>query len=354
MKIIECIPNFSEGRNLQVIDKIVMAIKSIKDVSVLHKDIGFDANRTVISFAGAPDSVLCAAIESTKIAYENIDMRIHKGEHPRIGAVDVFPFVPLLHCDLKETIELSRTFANQIAELLSIPVYCYEESAFFEERRKLANCRKGEYEGLKEKLKRPEWKPDFGEVKFVPSFGAMVTGARKPLLAVNFTLNTKDITIAKKMAAQIREVQKDQANFSREDQAGHLKSVRAIGWYMKEYGYAQVSTNLTDPENVSILDVFQELNRIGQQMDVKILGVELIGLISIKYLLRDAFRLYDISRYQDLVQTNQSILDSKNYYEIMRIDEISELLKKFTTELNFYIHGNFCLEEKIIESLLYK
>jgi glutamate formiminotransferase len=204
-QLIECVPNFSEGRNQQTIDAIADAIKSVANVKLMNIDVGIDANRTVYTFAGKPQAVLEAAYQAIKTAGERIDMRVHKGEHPRMGACDVCPLIPLQNITMDEVVEFSKQLGKRIASL-GIPVYLYEYSATTLLRKNLAYLRKGEYEAIAEKIKSAEWKPDFGKQQFNPKFGMMALGARKFLIAYNINLKTKDESIAKEIAKKIREI----------------------------------------------------------------------------------------------------------------------------------------------------
>lgn len=271
--MIECVPNFSEGRDKSIIDQIVLAIESVPGVKVLHIDMGYDAHRTVITFVGDMLPVQEAAYRSILRAFQLIDMSVHHGAHPRIGAVDVFPFVPLEGSTMQEAIDCSKVVGERIGNEFKVPVYLYNQSASQSERRLLAEVRKGEYEGLEQKLSTSEGKPDFGSDLFNAKTGALIIGARKLLLAYNFNLNTKDVKIAKAIAKRLRE--KD----------GGLKSVRAIGWYMEEYQCAQVSTNLTDLDETPLHIAFDTCKAIAKEFNVELTGSELVGLIPKKSLI---------------------------------------------------------------------
>jgi len=297
-KLIECVPNFSEGVDMSVIQQITAEIESVEGAKLLDVDPGKATNRTVVTIVGEPESVVEAAFRAVKKASEIIDMRKHKGEHPRMGATDVCPLVPVANITMEETIEYARSLAKRIGEELGIPVYCYENAAFTPERRNLANCRSGEYEGLPEKLKKPEWKPDFGPAAFNAKSGATAVGARDFLVAYNINLNTTSTRRANAIAFDIRE----RGRVKREgnpvtgkvvvDEKGNkvhipgsLKAVKGIGWYIEEYGIAQLSLNLT---NISITPVhvaFEEAVKKAAERGIRVTGSELVGLIPLKALI---------------------------------------------------------------------
>ncbi len=274
-QLIECIPNFSEGRNQQVIEQIANAIQAVQGITLLEIDSNEDANRTVITFAGAPAAVCEAAFQGIRKASELIDMHKQTGAHPRIGATDVCPFVPLQGISMKETVIYAHKLAKKVGETLEIPVYCYENAALKPERKSLAFIRKGEYEGLKEKMQNANFAPDFGEAVFNAKAGATVIGAREILIAYNFNLNTQSVEIAKKIAAEVRE------SGSSPDK---LKHVKAIGWYMESYQIAQVSTNLTHFRETPLYLVFETISKVAEKYGSKVTGSELVGLIPLKAL----------------------------------------------------------------------
>ena len=295
-QLIECVPNFSEGRNQQTIDAIAASISSIAEVKLMNMDIGFDANRTVYTFAGKPQAVLEAAYQAIKTANERIDMRVHKGEHPRMGACDVCPLIPLQNISMDEVVELSRQLGKRVADL-GIPVYLYEYSATQEQRKNLAYLRKGEYEAIEGKIKLAEWKPDYGEQQFNPSFGMMALGARKFLIAYNINLKTKDESIAKDIAKRIREIRNKNDGSYLSDLFKHVK---AIGWFMEEFDCAQVSTNITDIEASPIVDVFTEIEKMAKENGVETNGSELIGLIPQKALQHELMTIDEAIEYLGL------------------------------------------------------
>ena len=308
-KIIECVPNFSEGRDMGIIRQITDAIESVEGIKLLDVDPGKDTNRTVVTFIGNPEAVSEAAFLSVKKASEIIDMSKHHGAHPRMGATDVCPFVPVSGITMEETVSVAHKVAERIGNELDIPVYCYENAARKPERRNLANCRSGEYEGLRKKLADPEWKPDFGPSVFNERAGATAVGARDFLVAFNVNLNTTSTRRANAIAYDVREkgrperegdkvtgkIVKDE-NGEKVMIPGSLKSVKAIGWYIKEYGIAQISMNLTNISVTPVHIAFDEVCRKADARGVRVTGSELVGLIPLKSLL-DAGR-YFLARQQ--------------------------------------------------------
>jgi glutamate formiminotransferase/formiminotetrahydrofolate cyclodeaminase len=303
-KIIECVPNFSEGRDMEIIRQITDVIEAVNGVKLLDVDPGKDTNRTVVTFVGNPEAVSEAAFRCVKKASEVIDMSKHHGAHPRMGATDVCPFVPVSGITMEETVTIAHKVAERIGNELGIPVYCYENAARKPERRNLANCRSGEYEGLRKKLSDPEWKPDFGPSVFNERAGATAVGARDFLVAFNVNLNTTSTRRANAIAYDVREkgrperegdkvtgkIVKDE-NGEKVMIPGSLKSVKAIGWYIKEYGIAQISMNLTNISVTPVHIAFDEVCRKADAGGVRVTGSELVGLIPLKSLL-DAGRYF--------------------------------------------------------------
>jgi glutamate formiminotransferase / formiminotetrahydrofolate cyclodeaminase len=294
-QLIECVPNFSEGRDMTIIKQITDEIEKVDGVKLLDVDPGKATNRTVVTFVGTPDAILEAAFLGIKKASAVIDMSKHKGEHPRFGGTDVCPLVPVGNITMEETAVYARKLAERVGKELMIPVYCYENAAFTEERRNLANCRAGEYEGLPKKLADPHWKPDFGPAKFNPRTGAIAIGARDFLVAYNVNLNTTSSRRANAVAYDIREKGRPVREGNpitgkiKKDEKGNeiwipgaLKACKAIGWYIEEYGIAQISINLT---NISITPVhvaFEAACKSAQERGMRVSGSELVGLIPLR------------------------------------------------------------------------
>ncbi len=306
-QLIECVPNFSEGRNLEVIKQITNEIEAVEGIKLLDVDPGASTNRTVVTFVGEPADVLEAAFRGIRKAQELIDMRNHHGDHPRFGATDVCPLVPVAGITMEETAEYARKLAERVGKELSIPVFCYENSAFKPERRNLANCRQGEYEALKERIVTKEWKPDFGPNKFTESVaksGASAIGARDFLIAVNYNLNTTSTRRANAIAFDVREkgrpkregnpitgkIVKD-ANGNPVMIPGTLKGTKAIGWFIKEYGIAQVSMNITSIRETPLHVAFEEVCKKAAARGIRVTGTEIVGLVP-KSVLIDAADYY--------------------------------------------------------------
>jgi glutamate formiminotransferase/formiminotetrahydrofolate cyclodeaminase len=289
-RIIECVPNFSEGRDRKIIDAIVSAIASVEGVKVLDVDPGETTNRTVVTFVGAPEVVCEAAYQGAAKAKELIDMRLHHGAHPRIGATDVLPLVPVSGITLEEGAVLARQLAQRLYTGLGIPCYCYEAAAFKPERKNLAVCRSGEYEALEQKMSDPERKPDFGGDydEVAARAGATNVGARDFLLAVNFNLNTTSTRRAMAIAFDVREKGR---KVNDTWVPGTLKGCKATGWYIDEYGIAQVSMNITDIKAVPLHKAFEEVSRAAAARGLRVTGTEVVGLLPRKVLL-DAGRFY--------------------------------------------------------------
>ena len=297
-KLIECVPNFSEGRDLNVIRQITAAIESVDGVSLLDVDPGASTNRTVVTFVGTPEATVEAAFRGIQKAAELIDMRKQKGAHPRMGATDVCPFVPVSDVSWEEAIACANSLGKRVAEELKIPVYLYERAASSPARSNLSIIRAGEYEGFFEKIKKPEWKPDFGEAKFNGEAGATVIGARDFLVAYNANLNTKSMRRATSVAFDVREngrVKTEDGTPSGKkilDEKGDpvripgmLKHVKAIGWYVEEYGIAQVSMNLTNIEETPLHAAFDACVESAAKRGMRVTGSEVVGMLPKKCLL---------------------------------------------------------------------
>ncbi len=322
-RIIECVPNFSEGRDKGVIEQITAAIEAAADVKLLDVDPGEATNRTVVTFVGEPEAVVEAAFAGVKRAAELIDMRRHKGAHPRMGATDVCPLIPVSGVTIEECAELARALARRIADELQIPTYCYEAAAFTEERRNLAVCREGEYEGLPQRMTSAEDAPDFGARVFDESIartGATAVGARDFLIAVNFNLNTTSTRRANAIAFDVREkgrpvregnpivgkIIKDE-NGEPLMRPGTLKSTKGIGWYIEEYGIAQVSMNLTNIAVTPLHVAFDDVCRCADARGVRVTGTEIVGLVPKRALL-DAGRHFLRKQRRSLGITEEEII----------------------------------------------
>ncbi len=348
-RIIECVPNFSEGRDRAVIDQICGAITSAAPVELLDVDPGEATNRTVVTFVGEPEAVVAAAFQGVKKAAELIDMSKHHGAHPRMGATDVLPLIPVAGVTLEECAEMARKLAERISTELSIPTYCYEAAAFTAERKNLAVCREGEYEALPEKLADEARKPDYGARAFdagVARTGCTAVGARDFLIAVNFNLNTTSTRRANAIAFDVREKGRPAREGGKltgkplKDEAGNpvmipgtLKGTKAIGWFIDEYGIAQVSMNITDMGATPLHRAFDEVSRAAAARGVRVTGAEIVGLIP-KRALIDAGR-----HYLHMQQRSTGVAE----------DEIVRLAVK---SMGLDDLKEFKPEEKVIEYLL--
>ncbi len=301
-RIIECVPNFSEGRNAGTIKAIAESIHAVDSVKLLNVEPDKDYNRVVVTFVGDPEGVAEAAFQSTKTAAMLINMERHSGEHPRIGATDVVPFIPVSGVTMEDCVELARAYGMRVGSELQIPVYLYEAAATSPGRKNLADIRKGEYKGLAEKLLDPRWKPDFGPAVFNSKSGATITGARKFLIAYNVNLSTADASAAQEIAQRIREsgrVKKDAAgNTVKNDKGeavkipGSLKAVKAMGVVVERLNIAQVSINLVDYETTPPHVAFEEVKNLARTLGIEATGSEIVGLTPLQALLA-AGRYYD-------------------------------------------------------------
>ena len=295
MRLVECVPNFSEGRDRAVIDAIADAIRGVEGVELLDVDPGHATHRTVYTFVGEPERAAEAAFLAVKVASERIDMTRHRGEHPRIGAADVVPFVPLAGTTMEDCVALARGVGRRVGEELGIPVYLYESAATRPERRSLPDIRAGEYEGLPGKLADPAWRPDFGPAVFNARSGATVVGARPFLIAWNVNLNTRDRALAQEIALTIREAGRAKrdaageiirnADGSSMKVPGTLRSVKAVGWFIDEYRRAQVSINLTDFRTTPLHAAFDECCRVADGLGLRVTGSEIVGLVPLEAIL---------------------------------------------------------------------
>ena len=339
-QLIECVPNFSEGNNMDIIKQITNEIESVEGVSLLDVDPGQATNRTVVTMVGTPNEVCEAAFLAVKKASELIDMRNHKGAHPRFGATDVCPLVPVAGITMEETIEYARKLAKRLGEELNIPIYCYENAALIEERQNLAVCRAGEYEGLKEKLSKPEWKPDFGPAEFNAKAGVTAVGARDFLVAYNVNLNTTSTRRANAIAFDVREKGRVKAgangkpeldaNGNKVWSPGTLKCVKAIGWFIDEYGVAQISMNLTNISVTPVHIAFDEVFKKALDRGVRVSGSELVGLIPLqamidagKYFLRKQKRSVGIPE-KEIIKIAVKSLGLDDLYEFKPEEKIIE------------------------------
>lgn len=348
-RIIECVPNFSEGRDKTVIKSITDAIESVKGISLLDVDPGEATNRTVVTFVGEPEAVVEAAFRGVKRAAELIDMRNHHGAHPRMGATDVCPLIPISGITLEECAELSRKLARRISDELEIPTYCYEAAAFTPERRNLAVCRAGEYEALPEKMNHPGKAPDFGDRPFdekAARTGATTVGARDFLIAVNFNLNSTSTRRANAIAFDVREKGRPMREGGKPNgkplkdengntimQPGTLKATKAIGWFIDEYGIAQVSMNITDISTTPLHVAFDEVCRAANARGLRVTGTEIVGLVP-KRTLIEAGR-YFLHKQQRSTGVSESEL-IRMAVKSMGLDELAP----------------FRPEEKVIEYLI--
>lgn len=345
-QLIECVPNFSEGRNPAVIKQITDAIESVENIKLLNVDPGKATNRTVVTFVGSPEDVVEAAFRGVKKAAELIDMSKHTGEHPRFGATDVCPLVPISNISMEETVKYAHRLAKRIGDELEIPVYCYEYAANSNERKSLANCRAGEYEGLSDKLSDPHWNPDFGLARMNVKAGATAVSARNFLIAYNVNLNTTSTRRANSVAFDVREA----GRVKREgnpltgkivtDEKGEpvripgtLKKVRAIGWFIEEYGIAQISMNLTDITVTPVHVAFDEVCKSAEKRGLRVTGSELVGLIPLQAML-DAGKYFLGKQERSTGISDEEII--KIAIKSMGLDEL----------------GPFNPRERIIEYLL--
>ncbi len=330
-QLIECVPNFSEGRDMAVIKQITDQIESVEGVKLLDVDPGMATNRTVVTFVGEPGPVMEAAFLAIRKAAELIDMSKHTGEHPRMGATDVCPLIPIANISMEETAAWARKLGERVGSALEIPVYLYESAASSPERQNLADIRAGEYEGLPEKLANPSWKPDFGPAKFNAKSGATVIGARDFLIAYNVNLNTTSTRRANAVAFDIREkgrVLNDPATGKpMKDAAGEpvrepglLKGVKAIGWFIEEYGIAQISMNITNIQQTTLHQAFEACLQSADRRGMRVTGSELVGLVPLKVLL-DAGRYFLLKQQRSAGVSEAELI--KIAVKSMGLDELA-------------------------------
>ncbi|HTF05034.1 MAG TPA: glutamate formimidoyltransferase [Bacteroidia bacterium] len=335
-QLIECVPNFSEGRDLNIIKQITDAIEAVDGVRLLNVDPGKATNRTVVTFVGEPAAVIEAAFRGIKTAGELIDMSKHKGEHPRMGATDVCPLIPVAGISMEETARYAQQLGERVGKELQIPVYLYEAAQKNKDRNNLSVIRAGEYEGYFKKIKLPEWKPDFGPAEYDVKRGATVIGARDFLVAYNINLNTTSTRRANAIAFDVREAgrtEKDAKGNVIKHTPGTLKSVKAIGWFIEEYGVAQISMNLTNINVTPVHVAFDEVCKKADSRGIRVTGSELVGLIPLNALL-DAGK-YFLKKQQRSIGVSEA-----------------ELIKIAVKSLGLDELGPFKPEERIIEYLL--
>ncbi|HRF22609.1 MAG: glutamate formimidoyltransferase [Chitinophagaceae bacterium] len=334
MQLIECVPNFSEGNDLGIIKQITDEIEKVTGVRLLNVDPGKATNRTVVTFVGRPDAVVEAAYQAIKKAGELIDMSKHKGEHPRMGATDVCPLIPISNISMEETAGYSQQLAKKVGEELQIPVFLYEAAQPNKERSNLSVIRAGEYEGFFKKIKQPEWKPDFGPVVFDAKRGGTVIGARDFLVAYNVNLNTTSTRRANAIAFDVREAGRNVVeNGVKVNKPGSLKCVKAIGWFIEEYGIAQISINLTNIHVTPVHIAFDEVCRKADARGIRVTGSELVGLVPLKAMM-------DAGKYFLRKQKRSTGVSEK------------ELIKIAVKSLGLDELAPFNPDEKIIEYLL--
>ena len=338
MKIIECVPNFSNGINEELFTAIKKVITDTADVKLLNLEPDADYNRVVVTMAGTEDGILNGAINACKTAASMIDMTTQKGEHPRLGAIDVVPFVPVKNTSMEECVKISEKFGERIALELNVPVYLYELSARSPQRTSLSNIRKGEYEGLEVKLKDPEWKPDFGEAIFNPKLGAIVTGARVFLVAYNVNIKTTDIKISKEIAETLRESGKamrdSEGNIVKENGKtvnipGRLKNVKGMGVSLEKYNITQVSMNLTNYNITPIHEAFEEVKKEAGRLGIEVDGSEIVGLVPL-----------------------EALLQAGKFYTDGKVTDEEELVKTAVKELGLSSLNHFDINQKIIDYMI--
>ncbi|MBM4174778.1 MAG: glutamate formimidoyltransferase [Ignavibacteria bacterium] len=336
-EIIECVPNFSEGKNEETIKLIADAISSTDECKLLNCEPDKNYNRVVVTFVGTKKGVLNGAINASLIASQKIDMTTHKGEHPRLGAIDVVPFIPIKNVAVDDCVEISKEYGKIISQKLNIPIYLYESAAAKPARVNLSNIRKGEYEGLKEKLKDPEWLPDFGKPEFNPKLGGTVTGSRFFLIAYNVNLRTEDVKIADEIAQTIRESGKilrdENGNAVKKDGKtvripGKLQAVKAMGVSLENFKMTQVSINLVNYLTTNVHQAFEAVKEEAKKYNVEIWGSEIVGLVPL-----------------------DALIESGKYYSPNEVSE-TKLVNSAVQNLGLNNLANFNPSEKVIEYLI--
>jgi glutamate formiminotransferase len=295
-KIVECVPNFSEGRDLEKVEKIVQSFRGRPGVKLLDYNPDYDHNRTVVTVAGEPEALKAALLDAMAAAIELIDMRAHKGQHPRMGAIDVVPFIPVKNMTMPEAVELSKQAAEEAARRFKLPIFLYEESASSDHRRNLADVRKGQFEGMAKKLNEPDWKPDFGPGRIHPTAGVAAIGARMPLVAWNVNLGTPSLAIASDIARKIRHIN------------GGFRYCKALGIELTERGIVQVSINMTDYTKTSLYRVFELIQIEAKRWGVPVVGSEIIGLVPMGALIDTASYYLQLEEF-----TPEQVLESRIY-----------------------------------------
>ncbi|MFP4662865.1 MAG: glutamate formimidoyltransferase [Bacteroidales bacterium] len=362
-KLIECVPNFSEGRDMSVIKEITDAIESVDGISLLDVDPGAATNRTVVTFVGEPEPVMEAAVRGIKKASELIDMSTHSGAHPRFGATDVCPLVPVSGISMEETVEYARDLAKRIGDELEIPVYCYEHAAFTPQRRNLANCRAGEYEALPDRIVTEEWKPDFGPAEFndrVARTGLTAVGARDFLVAFNVNLNTTSTRRANAVAFDVREKGRKKREGGKltgkliKDENGNpvwepglLKSVKAIGWFIDEFGIAQISMNLTNISVTSVHKAYDTVYERANARGLRVTGSELVGLVPLEAML-EAGRYFLKKQNRSLGISDKELI--KIAVKSMGLDDLYEF--KPEEKIIEYVMARQDKEKKLVDMKL--
>lgn len=332
MQVVECVPNFSEGRDDTVVGAIAQAIEAVSDVKLFDVDKGWGANRTVMTFAGAPEPMLDAAFAAIKTAAKLIDMRYQRGAHPRLGATDVCPFVPIQNVQMSDCVQLAERLGERVARELDIPVFLYAEAARVPGRRALPDVRRGEYEGLITRFQQAGSEPDFGRSAFNEAAGATIIGARPLLIAFNVNLDTKSKKVADRIAASVRQsgrLKRDLAgNIVLDDegqavrQHGTLTAVRAVGWFVEDYDCAQVSTNLLDFKTTSLHQAYEEIKRQATEIGVRVTGSEVVGLVPRQAIL-SAGRFY-LQNQADESSASAKVIERSSAERYQAPDDVSE------------------------------